>query len=418
MKRTSLPPLLSILIPTKNRSIYAQNAILNVLQIKDERLELVVQDNSDDKELFDWINDKIEDSRLIYNYSDDRLSFVSNFNKAIDLSNGVYVCIIGDDDGINPEILDATRLLEKNDIDCLSINTITNYVWPNSGISQSFLTKKPDSNLYMSELKGYFKKANVSVELNEFISNGAINYLNYNLPKLYHGIVKKESLDQINRIIGNYLDGLSPDIFASISLSCVLKRVYVTDYPLTIPGVCSVSASIKEGLLKTNSNDLGSAPHFNFRGEYHWSDMVPPFYSVETIWADSSICALNLLNRPEVLSKFNYVKLSSITAFANKGILSGIIENLKIILIMKNKNVLMGFIMFYYYYYFQYVKVVGNTLNRIYARILIISDLNKSILINDVMNICEASNELSIILRRKNTSFSEVFTDNFTNSDK
>ena len=135
-------------------------------------------------------------------------------------------CIIGDDDGINPEIVDAARLLEINNIDCLSINTITNYVWPNSGIPPTFLTKKSDSNLYMSELKGYFKKANVDAELNKFISNGAINYLNYNLPKLYHGIVKKESLDKIKDIVGNYLDGLSPDIFCiNISILYFEKSV-------------------------------------------------------------------------------------------------------------------------------------------------------------------------------------------------
>lgn len=417
MKQNCLSPLLSILIPTKNRANYTKHAILNVLKTKDVRLELVVQDNSDDEKLRNWININIEDSRLIYNHSIEKLSFISNFNKAIDLSNGIYVCIIGDDDGINPEIVDAARLLEINNIDCLSINTITNYVWPNSGIPPTFLTKKSDSNLYMSELKGYFKKANVDAELNKFISNGAINYLNYNLPKLYHGIVKKESLDKIKDIVGNYLDGLSPDIFASISLSCILKRVYVTDYPLTIPGVCSVSASVKEGLLKTNSKKLSSAPHFNHRGEYHWSEIVPPFYTVETIWADSSICALNLFNNFSLLNKFNYIKLSSITAFSNNCIIKDLITNLKIVFVNKNKNVFIGLSMFYFYYYLQYFDVLRKIINRIYNRILMIFNLNKSILINDINNIYEASNELSIILSNKKTSFSKVFAKNFKNTD-
>ena len=46
-----------------------------------------------------------------------------------------------------------------------------------------------------------------------------------------------------------------------------------------------------------------------------------------------------------------------------------------------------------------------------------IFNLNKSILINDINNIYEASNELSIILSNKKTSFSKVFAKNFKNTD-
>ena len=44
-------PLLSIVIPTKNRQKYALSIIQTILSIKDYALELVIQDNSDTNEL-------------------------------------------------------------------------------------------------------------------------------------------------------------------------------------------------------------------------------------------------------------------------------------------------------------------------------------------------------------------------------
>ena len=60
--------------------------------------------------------------------------------------------------------------------------------------------------------------------------------MKFNLPKLYHGLVRRRCLQAIHEKTGAYIGGLSPDIFASLSIACVAQRVMVTDYPLTIPG--------------------------------------------------------------------------------------------------------------------------------------------------------------------------------------
>ena len=44
-------PLLSIVIATRNRIPYAISTIESILEISDSRLELIIQDNSDSREL-------------------------------------------------------------------------------------------------------------------------------------------------------------------------------------------------------------------------------------------------------------------------------------------------------------------------------------------------------------------------------
>ena len=49
----------------------------------------------------------------------------------------------------------------------------------------------------------------------------------------------------------------------TLSISLVAKKVYVTDYPIIISGVCGESASIIEGLLKKNSKKFSTWKSLN-----------------------------------------------------------------------------------------------------------------------------------------------------------
>ncbi|MCK4296614.1 MAG: glycosyltransferase, partial [Candidatus Marinimicrobia bacterium] len=100
-------PLLSIIIPTRNRQKYAISAITSILSISAPDLELVVQDNSDSRDLEEYIRSNVNDTRLRYNYTSTPQSMIDNFDAAIGLASGKYLCLIGDDDGVNPEIIEA-----------------------------------------------------------------------------------------------------------------------------------------------------------------------------------------------------------------------------------------------------------------------------------------------------------------------
>src|ERR1039458_3907261 len=99
-------PLLSIIIPTCNRQVYAASAIRCALAIPSDDIEIVVQDCSDDDLLSSLIAPERLDKRLSYRY-ERPAHMTENWNRAIGRATGEYVCIIGDDDGVIPEIVQA-----------------------------------------------------------------------------------------------------------------------------------------------------------------------------------------------------------------------------------------------------------------------------------------------------------------------
>ena len=398
-------PLLSVIIPTRNRFKYVTSAIQSILSIKDFRMELVIQDNSDKNDLLFWVNKNIDDKRLIYNYDNSPLSFVGNFNAAVSLASGKYVCLIGDDDGLNCEIVDIVEWMSSLNIDSLSTSISANFVWENSGVPTTKFTKVTGGVLSLSTIKYEVFRSDLNKQLNLFLENGCYNYLDYGLPKLYQGIVKKECLDKVKEISGSYFAGLSPDIFASVAISIIAQKVYVTNYPIIISGVCGESASIIEGLLKKNSKNLEEAPHLRNRGEYKWSDLVPRVYTVETIWADSAIAAIIAMKVENLIKKFNIAQLSAYCIFNNTGIDEQVRHNLSNALSSLDKNRIFGYSTFYFTFFKLKIKKIFILFARVYNRILILFRLKQIIRFEGIKNIEIASVTLSVYLSRNNISF-------------
>ena len=150
-------PLISILIATKNRQKYCLSAVQSILNIKDDRIQVIVQDNSDDTSLKEMLLPYMDDKRLLYNYIPGILSFVDNFSAAINLATGIYVCAIGDDDGINPEIIAATKWANDNNYEALVGNVEANYRWEGTGAPDTFFTKMTDNTLTITHFNGKAK---------------------------------------------------------------------------------------------------------------------------------------------------------------------------------------------------------------------------------------------------------------------
>jgi glycosyltransferase involved in cell wall biosynthesis len=304
-----ITPLLSIVIATKNRVPYCINAIETILALDQNNFELVVQDNTDNLELKEYIESHISDMRLVYNYTPPPFSSIANFNAALELATGEYVCMIGDDDGINPEIFEATLWAKNNNVDSLVGGIPAQYLWSGTGVSDTLFTKISGGSLSIASFTGKAFIPKIEESLLDLMKNGCTNYLDFSLPKFYHGIVRRECMEMIKNKTGAYIKGLSPDIYSAISLACVVNKLVTIDYPLTIPGASVTSSSITEGQIKKHSKKLEDAPHFRDRGSYTWSTEVPRIYCAQTIWADSGFAALREIGRLDLIKHFNKFKL-------------------------------------------------------------------------------------------------------------
>lgn len=297
--------LLSVIIPTKNRQQYAEKAIEQILSIDSSKIQIVIQDNSDKNILSKKLEKYINSNRIKYNYSNKILSFVDNFSEAISLADGEYICVIGDDDGILPDIIPITEWAKKNNIDAIVPKTNAVYIWP----SKKPIIKNADYGyLCMSYINDKVYKCNPKKALEEVMSYGGQKYLYTDLVKLYHGVVKRDCMDKVKNITGHYFGGLSPDIYASFALSFLVDNAIRLDYPLTISGICNTSGSSDSATGK-HTGKLEDAPHFRGHSSYNWCEEVPKFYSVETIWADSGLQALKELKAKDYVNKFNIAAL-------------------------------------------------------------------------------------------------------------
>jgi hypothetical protein len=232
---------------------------------------------------------------------------------AINRASGKYVTMIGDDDTILPSIFKLVEFANKNGYDAIAQKNIAAYHWPESLKIGSYgaLSYKPFS--------AKINKPNLSKNLNLFLKNGLIDYLTFSFPKLYHGLVLRARLLDIKKQTGNFFGGLSPDIYSAISLSFYVKNFITIDYPFTIAGSCKASTTA-QNISGGHRGPLNSAPHLFLRGKYSWDNRIPPYYSVESIWAESSIKGIIENKQEDILKGFNFSNFFFNAIWRGKGI--------------------------------------------------------------------------------------------------
>lgn len=293
-------PLLSIVMPTRNRLDYVKYAIQSVLRISNPSIQLVVEDNSDSNQLQVWLKESILDRRLVYHYSNTPVSMSENYDRAMDLASGEYICLIGDDDGVNPEIVEATKWAKENDFDALVPASLINYVWPDlQMMSHDAMTA---GELSIRPFTGQKTFPNPDNEMLKCVLDAGQNF--HKLPKAYYGIVRKKCLDLVKKHAGTYFPGVSPDMAAALSVANFAKRICHVDYPLFVPGSSAKSNAGLSG-LKKHIGWLRDQPHLPVTCERDWSEIVPVFYSVQTIWAEATVGALMAMGRHDILKSFN-----------------------------------------------------------------------------------------------------------------
>ena len=288
--------LLSIVIPTRGREYYCIEAIKDILSYERDDFELVICDNSDTDQIEEYLNEH-PDGRVIYQHIRGRINSVINMDTAMRMATGEYVCMIGDDDTILPTIFDAVELAKQNEYDIVSPRDVVVYFWPKAMKEEGILTWALRIN------EGGVDEMDNETQLKAFVKNGCLIYSDY-LPRIYHGIVKRNILEKILNETGHIIGGLSPDIYLSISTTCNSKKFTVIKFPITIAGACPRS-STSESNTGGHRGRIEDAPHLYNRGPYTWDERVPRIYTIQTIWAETAMKALEEMGRSDLINQVN-----------------------------------------------------------------------------------------------------------------
>ena len=399
-------PILSIIIPTKNRSEYAMSAIKSILNMSSDLFELVVQDNSDNNKLEDHLNKIYLDSRLSYSHTREHLDVIANFNKALSLAKGEYITFIGDDDGVNPEIIEAAMWAKSNDIDALTPYLVADYLWPD--LRQKYYGAKFSGGLKIKDFSGLISFPDVENGMIDCAQRGAQNLVNFvGLPKLYYGIVKKDCLEKVRKKTGTYFPGVSPDMSGAMAVASFVRRMCAIDYPLFVPGSSSKSTA---GISaeKKHFGRLQDQLHLPHGCWDNWPAIVPAFYAVQTVWAQSAVRALEATGREDILAKFNIPLLHAMCAVFNPYFMAFTIRSYLNSLRKSKKNLLIGILLFS----FSYIHVWGWRVESLLSRMFSRFRPSNVIIISNINDINEAVIALSRHLEKTGKSLGEILHDN------
>uniref|UniRef100_UPI002635C654 glycosyltransferase family 2 protein n=1 Tax=uncultured Rhizobium sp. TaxID=155567 RepID=UPI002635C654 len=105
-------PVLSICVPSRNRQRYFKETIGFLLESARQDVEFVLADNSDDASVMNaFMQAHASDGRVRYLPSENRvLSMQDNWERCLAASTGHWVSVIGDDDLIDPDLVDALQI--------------------------------------------------------------------------------------------------------------------------------------------------------------------------------------------------------------------------------------------------------------------------------------------------------------------
>lgn len=279
-------PILSVIIPTHERFRYAQETIETILGMGDD-IELVVSDTS----AVDPWTSVAPHPRLKVVRPGVGISVVDNFNTALSHATGDYVCFIGDDDLVAPDIVEIAKWAKDQDVDAVRFTFPVIFYWEDYVHRSN--PEAYSGTLWVSRYSGSIRTLDTRHALREAAAKLGHGVLE--MPRAYCGLVSRKLIDRILIDHGALFGGVSPDIFSAALIAAYSEKAVDIDFPAVIPGASGASTA---GQSAAGRHVGGLRDNAHIRPFTHlvWHPLVPEFYSVPTVWGYSLVRALEQIS--------------------------------------------------------------------------------------------------------------------------
>ncbi|MBU1013321.1 MAG: glycosyltransferase family 2 protein [Bacteroidetes bacterium] len=316
-----MKPLLSIVIPTKDRYEYLLELLLFFIRVERDDFEVIVQDNSKDNIKIVEFLEKHNQKRIKYFYNGEHLSVVENADLAVANAIGEYVTMIGDDDGISMKLIDFLKKMNSK-YDAYLFNKPT-YIWPD--VTHRYHSSNFSGTITIKEFNGQIADLNVDEIIANVLKVGGTRILN--LPRVYHAVIKRSVMDSLRQTAGTYFPGPSPDMANAIAISNFVKKMAYVDIPYIISGT-SVKSTAGAGAIGKHIGEIKDQAFLPKETSALWSKNIPYYWSGTTIYAASTIRALESLNKIILLKKMNLSFLYASCLVFDKGMRKRILNTI------------------------------------------------------------------------------------------
>lgn len=250
-------PKLTICVPSRNRQRYFQETIRSLLMNLRTDIECVFADNSDDPSIMNsFMEDVVADPRVKYLPSGDRVfSMVDNWERCLEVATGEFICVIGDDDYVDPDVVD---LIEKIQADVPAVEAIAwsrlTYDWPDF---------RPHKCAVAVPMGTHYIQVPRDVIYRDFFHWSHAGAMPNCLFSVYHGAVSRKVMEKIRtKFNGRYFEHPVVDFENTCKLLVTATKFVHVERPFSIMGVCAASNS---GRVHTAS--LMAEMHAQFMSE-------------------------------------------------------------------------------------------------------------------------------------------------------
>ena len=217
-------PLLSVIIPTRERPETLQYTLRTALDQTSKNFEVIVSDNFSQDNTAEVVR-SLSDPRLRLINPGRRLSMCDNWDFALLHAAGDYVMFIGDDDAVIPGALDKLEVSIRA-THCLAYRwPRLAYIWPMDGKPARVDYLPPTTQASEVDLENLARLV---------VSMGGWRWPL--IPCMYHSAVAKRIPDSIREKTGRVFHSMAPDAFMSMAVPVFAKTAMDLGYYVSVAG--------------------------------------------------------------------------------------------------------------------------------------------------------------------------------------
>ena len=237
-----MKPVISVLVPSRNRGKYLLSLISILEKCPDDRIEFLISDNSDLP-----LESLAPRKNINFFRPEQILNMTDHWNFLLNKASGKYVTYLGDDDALIPSsLIKLCDILENSDPDLVWTRT-AGYGWPQNGMNANFtqIIKRNSARITL-------QKARSKVL--------SLKYLDVPIPYNYAVVKRQLILDFLATYPGEkFFSSRVPDINSGVKI-LFLSRTQLDFRELTF---ISGASPLSNGLLIRTNKDHPATLVFN-----------------------------------------------------------------------------------------------------------------------------------------------------------
>lgn len=235
-------PRLSICVPSRNRQYYFQETIRALTGNLRSDIQFVFADNSDDAgEMERFMEPLRGDPRIVFlPPAGTALSMMDNWERCVAAATGDWVTVIGDDDYVDPNVLDIINRVEVTDaeVDVFAWGRLS-YNWPSHRPQPCNIMLRMGTGIHRIErdtlLRAMFQWEGADVSPNCPFC-------------IYHGAISRRAIDELKRRFdGKVFQYPTVDYENAIKMLFVARGFIYIERAMSILGACPQSNSAGTG---------------------------------------------------------------------------------------------------------------------------------------------------------------------------